>query len=315
MEISLPESELFGTLESKLFDTLNALVSLSESLCDAIDKSNYINCPMGISTSEHPCIASKEYIKTAITDFWHEGSEDGRNTTKYMGVVEVDEVGIGLIDEINRTKERLESIIAKLKEKPKTLLDTENASFQEMLNDLMSKTNSSKYIRDKLRTAGFGRVSTKQITRRICTLSENLLKVGYSMSHRSKSIEIITVKEAFSQLDKVANNEEKPHILAQKEKIKKLPLDFKMAKVKNQAPFFKINYVLNVDGELERKTKKSSLPFFLPQKEIGCYQIEVSYPAISEGKKSRLSRTDKKISSDVFLPSINVYLYESQTEN
>ncbi|WP_419810725.1 DNA replication terminus site-binding protein [Bacterioplanoides sp.] len=256
-------------------------------------------------TGEEKVIADDalQHACTLLSDLWYQGNQDGRETRSRHGIIVADQQTAELIQRINQQKESFRAAVNRAKQ------SLSRDDWQQQHEQLSTYGQT---LREQLRLSGLGRVHLKQCYRHIPLLDKPVKKIGFSWYNHGRSIKKISHQQAQDLL--VALGEHKTHIQSQLQTLAQLTADTQLAQVQTLAPVVRANLVFSPQDENKEQTTKRkamnvSLPLFVPEgKEhlLPDYnQIELQAP---QGR-SRLNRSDNKISEAPILPSIRAYTY------
>ena len=161
-------------------------------------------------------------------------------------------------------------------------------------------------LRESLHFAGLSRVHLRQCYRHLPLLEHRPVKVGFSWYVNGRSIRKLSVAQAEQAL--LALGEDKPHIQVQLQKLHQLPAHTPLAQIQTLAPVVRANMVFADDAPQPRKAMNVPLPLFIVDNGAGLpafNEIDLLPPP----GRTRRERSDQKIASEVFLPSLRVHLY------
>lgn len=249
-----------------------------------------------------------QHACTLLSDLWYQGNQDGRETRSRHGIIVADQQAVELIHRINQQKESFRAAINRAKQ------SLSRDDWQQQHEQL---SNHGQTLREQLRLTGLGRVHLKQCYRHIPLLEKPVAKVGFSWYNNGRSIKKISHQQAQDLL--LALGEHKTHIQSQLQILSQLTPNTQLAQVQTLAPVVRANLVFSHQDEnkkraAERKAMNVSLPLFVPEGKdhsLPDYnQIELQAP----NGRSRLNRSDNKISNDPILPSIRAYTYRIEIQ-
>ena len=242
-----------------------------------------------------------QHACTLLSDLWYQGNQDGRETRSRHGIIVADAKTSELIRSINHQKESFRAAVNRARQ---------NLSQEHWLQHHEQLSNHGQTLREQLRLSGLGRVHLKQCYRHIPLLEKPVTKIGFSWYNNGRSIKKISHQQAQNLL--LALGENKTHIQSQLQVLSQLTAGTQLAQVQTLAPVVRANLVFNrkdesKDKTTERKAMNVSLPLFVQESLPTHNTIELQAP----NGRSRLNRSDNKISNEPILPSIRAYTYQS----
>lgn len=235
-------------------------------------------------------------------DIWYKDQQDGRETRSCYGLVMANESLIEAAKACNQAKDTFKSLVQSIQKSDKDFWLAQRAQLNQRHQNL----------RQQLYYTGLGRIHLKQLYRHIPILAYRPEKIGFTWYSNGRSIKKLTLTQAQDKL--LAMGEEKQHIQQQLQKLNTLAENEVLAQVQSQVPVVRANLVfkqLNDKGHSEtlRKAMNVSLPLLVPEEgnpELPIFnQIDDQPPAT----RTRIARSDFKISEEVFLPSLRVHRY------
>lgn len=259
------------------------------------------NCWVAVSDDEKNIdhlIKAKNYYQ----DIWYKDQQDGRETRSCYGLIMASHDSILLAEQVNNAKDDFKALVQKIQKTDKDLWLSQKALLNNRHNNL----------RNQLYYTGLGRVHLKQLYRHIPILMQRPEKIGFTWYSNGRSIKKLTVAQAETKL--LNMGEEKSHIQQQLQKLNTLPEHEVLAQIQTQVPVVRANLVfkiLNDKGHSEtiRKAMNVSLPLLVPADEnplLPSFNKIENEPPVA---RTRIARSDFKISEEVFLPSLRVHRY------
>ncbi|KPQ18958.1 DNA replication terminus site-binding protein [Halomonas sp. HL-93] len=243
---------------------------------------------------------SSEWFRTAMFDVWHQPGQDGRETRNYLGIVVANDALIDAAHNVNLAKEAFHTGLQKIKNtSPKALSDAK-----------ARLTTRHPEVKSVLRKEGLARLHLKQCWRQLPIADAEVSKVRFAWYQSGRSIKRITVREAEQKLLQL--DAEAPHVKLQLRRLAGLPSGEPLAQVQPQAPLMRANLFFThplADGHT-RRALNVAMPLFVPSTSAGLPNIKAP-PSHPQPTRTRATRRDEKLESDVFLPSLRVYRYRS----
>lgn len=235
-------------------------------------------------------------VTNLYKDIWYQDGQDGRETRSCPGLVEASAEVIAKAKRVNELKDSFRNLVQKIQGK------------RDTWHSIKSELNHRHIgLQETMLNKGLERIHLKQLYRHIPILDHRPVKAGFSWYTGGRSIKRISVEDAVSLLLKLDSQDE--HIQVQLAKVQALPANTPLARVQNQAPLMRANYVFADDVSPKRKAQNVSLPVLFPE--------DVNRPFPSHNipeldppeERNRLQRSDLKIELDPFLKSIRVHKY------
>lgn len=235
---------------------------------------------------------SKNPIETLVTALGQVRYVEGQapvTSQVFVGVVGVQRTAIEAIEQLNQTKEVLQSAIRALK----GIRVPDEHGVQRDLEKIA------------LKAAGWSRLHKLQAYRKIPIVGQTVERVGFSWIHSHK-VYRTTVGEVREILLKQSCENNNPDTQADLVKLARMDDSTCLAIKKEMTPHIRANLVLE-DGS--RKQLRASMPIF--------YVLDVhgKEPAISppgeDIRQSRLPRSDRKVATLPLLKTLPVFTYIS----
>jgi hypothetical protein len=201
--------------------------------------------------------------------------------------------------ELNQAKKIFQEAMVSLR---KSLLNIEEATLDNQFGN--PSHERPQVIHNFLIDIGLEKLHFKHVYRCVPMIDNTPLQLGWTWAH-TQSIKTITKQQALFLLEK-RNKDGK--VDQEIEKTKELPSDATLSIRQKLAPHLRINIVHQVG---RRSMLKGTLPIVFPKNSI----LPIIRPAKApKPENSRNTRSDKKIDSTAFLPSIRAYLNKDQYE-
>lgn len=249
-----------------------------------------------LSAQEELISDSLTVLTSLITDLWYEDGQDGRETRSRHGLVMITADIAEHIRRINDCKDAFKHAVLKAR------AELSEVEWREEYGRLGQPDG----LRESLHFAGLSRVHLRQCYRHLPLLEHRPVKVGFSWYVNGRSIRKLSVAQAEQAL--LALGEDKPHIQVQLQKLHQLPAHTPLAQIQTLAPVVRANMVFADDAPQPRKAMNVPLPLFIVDNGAGLpafNEIDLLPPP----GRTRRERSDQKIASEVFLPSLRVHLY------
>ncbi len=283
-----PEYRLLAELEAafdQLIERLEALVS------------TYAEAP-GAAWAMDQQDAEADWLRRALLDFWYQDGQDGRATRSYVGLVAADETLISAVREANAAKSAFAALLRQIRE--------EAAGLIPELKAILPFRHPA--LHDHLRGQGLARLHLKQCWRAIPLAEAPLARVRLAWYRSGRSIKRLTVREAEALL--LGLDQEAPHVRIQQRQLAGIPDGEPLAQVQNQAPLMRANLFYREplpDGRL-RRAMNVALPLFVPSTDGRLPDCNTP-PASPPTARTRALRSDARLESEPFLPSLRIYRY------
>ncbi len=231
--------------------------------------------------------------------FFFDG-QDSHETISRHGLISASTKTLSKALLVNQAKTQFKNCISAIKE-----------NFPQLFKNIPHEfAERHPAIRMALRGQSLNRLHLKQCYRHIPVFTQRPIRVGFTWSMDNRSITRVSVTEAEQRLLKLG--EEKEHVQTQLNKLYSLDGQNSqgLRKVQLLPPCVKANLVFDDQGEISRKILSCPMPILIPG-----YPHEPlpDYKALSiepPKERTRVKRLDNKLSTEAFLPSINVYLSE-----
>jgi hypothetical protein len=247
--------------------------------------------------------SARQQVYRILNQLEYTATQAPRNTIQLPGLVGASNETLQIIKQVNTTKDEFKLAIQQLKKDKKNFTDT---VLQHSLEELLNKRHPQAQM--TLHRSGLSRLHLKQCYRHIPLLEHKPEKVSWTWAH-TRAIKRITVKQAEIALLKKRGL---PGIQQQLQKLRGLIESEPLAIVQEIAPHVRANIVTSLeDGERKRHMIPATLPIFYPDSPHG--QLPIVSDAGAKQNKSpyRLTRSDQKLASEIFLPALRVYRYNT----
>jgi len=278
-----------------LIDEFDQIVLLSKDLSASLI---LLQRPCWVPIAENESF-DQELHKAAryYQDYWYQGDQDGRETRSCFGLISGTQEQVILARAINGHKARFKKLVGDLKK--------QDSSGWLDLKGQLNKRHAD--IHEQLHFSGQSRLHLKQTWRTLPVLDRRPHRVGMNWYTSGRSINKITVEQAQAALEQMDTGA--PHIVTQLAQLGNLPANTPLARVQNQAPTMRANFMFDDSVEPQRLAMNVSLPvLFLDEEDKGLPVHNVPEFEAPEIRK-RAVRSDRKIEDEPFLPSIRTHLY------
>lgn len=244
---------------------------------------------------------TRQIIFQAITQLEYSDNQRPRATLQVPALVGASRETLALIKAINQHKDNFKQALLALKqEKDKHALEQLDLQIDDILNKRHLGTKTT------LHRQGLARLNLKQCYRHIPILEIQPDKVSWTWAH-TKAIKRITVQQARTALDKKAAL---PDISAQIAKLATLEDNETLAIVQELAPHLRANVVWrDATGHSKRNMLAAALPIFYPTDSHAQPPIVSTIGQKQAKNQNRLTRSDQKIATDVFIPALRAHRY------
>ncbi|WP_355661008.1 DNA replication terminus site-binding protein [Halomonas salifodinae] len=283
-----PEYRLLAELEAafdQLIERLEALVSA------------YAQAP-GPAWAMGEATADADWLRRALLDFWYQDGQDGRATRSYVGLVAADDALMARVQEANAAKATFAALLRQIR--------AEAAGLIPELKAVLPFRHPA--LHDHLRGQGLARLHLKQCWRAIPLAEAPLARVRLAWYRSGRSIKRLTVREAEALLQGL--DQEAPHVRIQRRHLAGLPDGEPLAQVQEQAPLMRANLFYREplpDGRC-RRAMNVALPLFVPSPD-GRLPDHNTPPEAPPTTRTRALRSDARLESEPFLPSLRIYRY------
>lgn len=267
------------------------LILLFEELLNLISKLNrhiqidLTGLPLWVDNGADGFESNRSKVMLALGNFSPTPGLSPQETFKCPGVVASTLTTLGLIEEVNTAKNAFKTLV--------------RLCHQEMKQDV------SKFVRDTLAHAGYPGIKLKQVFRHIAFITYHPRRISWTKGKHTTS-KLLSKKTSEKMLKKAGQGE---HIEIQRVKLNNLDHKTKLVQHRCIKPL----WIVNIASFKENKRSKyedirTALPLFY------LHDQQLTGPIVGFGKlkvQNRKTRSDKKIESIPFLPSISVYRYKS----
>lgn len=272
----------------ELFEQLGgALMQLTQQLQQS-------TLPIWVPLTEAEQQARLEPRQKAIElycDLWHRGDGDGRRTRSCHGLIGADPTLLQQAESVNQLKQALRHCLRSFKQQPGELL--------EPLNQRPSS------LRETLGHKGLARLHLKQCYRLIPIADRQPDWVGFNWYTSGRSIKRISAEQAQQKLARMGID--KPHIQVQLAKLATLDANTRLAQVQTQVPLMRAN--LRFSQPPLRQAMNLSLPLLFAHDRTRPFPEHNNPCLIPKIERSRRERSDRRIETEPFLPSLRVHRY------
>lgn len=241
---------------------------------------------------------SRDWLRNALFDMWHEQGQDGRETRNYIAVVAANDELISAIDAVNQAKASFSDQLQHIKQ-----------AFPQALSDAKSRLpQRHPHVNEALRRNGLARLHLKQSWRQLPIAPAPVSRVRFAWYSSGRSIKRLSVQEAEHKL--LQFDTEAPHIRIQLRALAGIPSGEVLAQVQTQAPLMRANLFFTepLDDGHTRRALNAAMPIFVPDNSQRLPHINLPAPQ-PPTTRTRARRRDEKLEQEVFLPSLRVYRY------
>lgn len=233
-------------------------------------------------------------LQGSFQDYWYRDGQDGRETRSYIGVIMADDTLLASAHALNGAKDRFKASSTQLQKQ-----------FPQQWSDVKAQLNlRHARLRETLYFSGLARLHLKQCWRTLSIIEEPAERVAFNWYTSGRSIQKITVEDAYKQLSQLDTSSE--HIQIQLQAVARLPPATPLAKVQNQAPVIRANLVCQTGDTCLRSAMNCALPLIIK----GDTLPHIAWPDNTPPEqRSRAKRSDNKLEDTPFLPSIRVHRY------
>ena len=241
---------------------------------------------------------SRDWLRKALLDMWHEHGQDGRETRNYIAVVAANHELISAIDKVNQAKTSFSDQLQHIKQ-----------AFPQALSDAKSRLpQRHPHVDEALRRNGLARLHLKQSWRQLPIAPAPVSRVRFAWYSSGRSIKRLSVQEAEHKLLQL--DTEAPHIRIQLRALAGIPSGEVLAQVQTQAPLMRANLFFTepLDDGHTRRALNAAMPIFVPDNSQRLPHINLPAPQ-PPTTRTRARRRDEKLEQEVFLPSLRIYRY------
>ena len=267
------------------------LILLFEEILKLISKLNrhiqidLKGLPLWVDNGVDGFESNRSKVMLALGNFSPTPGLSPQETFKCPGAVASTLTTLDLIEAVNTAKNAFKALV--------------RLCHQEMQQDV------SKFVRDTLAHAGYPSIKLKQVFRHIAFITYHPRRISWTKGKHTTS-KLLSKQASEEMLIKAGQGE---HIEIQRVRLNNL--DYKAKLVQHRC--IKPIWVVNVASFKENKRSKyedirTALPLFY------LHDQQLPGPMVGFGKlkvQNRKTRSDKKIESIPFLPSISVYRYKN----
>lgn len=267
------------------------LILLFEELLNLISQLNLHiqtdlkELPLWVDNGADGFVSNRSKVMLALGNFSPTPGLSPQETFKCPGAVASTLTTLDLIAEVNAAKNIFKALV--------------RLCHQEMKQDV------SKFVRDTLAHAGYPSIKLKQVFRHIAFITYHPRRISWTKGKHTTS-KLLSKKASEEMLIKAGKGE---HIEIQRVKLNNLDHKAKLVQYRCIKPI----WVVNIASFKENKRSKyedirTTLPLFY------LHDQQLTGPMVGFGKlrvQNRKTRSDKKIESVPFLPSISVYQYKN----
>ncbi|MGM8930766.1 DNA replication terminus site-binding protein [Salinicola halophyticus] len=238
------------------------------------------------------------WLRRALTDFWYQDGQDGRETRNYIGVIAAGPALMEAVVAVNLGKARFGVTLKQIRQSAPRLIPEIKAvlPFRHPV------------LHDHLRGQGLARLHLKQCWRQLPVADAPLSRVRLAWYTSGRSIKRLSVAEAEAKLKQMDTSA--VHIQIQLRKLGDIPDSEPLAQIQQQAPVMRANLFFREaleDGRM-RRAMNLPLPLFIPDPALKLPHLN-DPPVKPPTTRTRAKRSDQRLEDDVFLKSLRVYRY------
>ncbi|WP_242495364.1 DNA replication terminus site-binding protein [Salinicola tamaricis] len=240
------------------------------------------------------------WLRRALTDFWYQDGQDGRETRNYIGLIVAGPELMGAVEAVNAAKARFAATLKHIREAAPRLVPEIKA--------VLPFRHPA--LHDHLRGQGLARLHLKQCWRQLPIADAPLSRVRLAWYTSGRSIKRLSVAEAEARLARM--DSAGAHIRIQLRKLGDIPSEEPLAQIQNQAPVMRANLFFRealADGR-QRRAMNLPLPLFIPDPTLRLPDHNAP-PLQPPASRTRAKRSDQRLEDDPFLPSLRVYRYRN----
>ncbi|OLO03552.1 MULTISPECIES: DNA replication terminus site-binding protein [Salinicola] len=245
-------------------------------------------------------VIDADWLRRALTDFWYQDGQDGRETRNYIGVIVAGAVLMEAVEAVNLAKARFASTLKRIRQSAPRLI----AEIKAVL------PFRHPVLHDHLRGQGLARLHLKQCWRQIPVADAALSRVRLAWYTSGRSIKRVSVADAEARLKQMDLSA--AHIQIQLRQLADIPDGEPLAQIQQQAPVMRANLFFRealADGRM-RRAMNLPLPLFIPDPALKLPHLN-DPPVRPPATRTRARRSDQRLEDDVFLKSLRVYRYRN----
>lgn len=278
---------------SDFFILFEEFIQLNQELARAIKKSQsnaYV--PNSFLGDE----SAKDYIIRSIHDIWYQDGQEPKETRKYIGFVHVGE-DIALVKQLNAIKVQLQ--------KAYQLISKEQSFNKIYSTDRFSDLSKRSPRPEEFRRHGLTRLCFNHIFRQLLFYEQTVASISFSIEKKGWSERPITKSALLARISRDFEGSEKEMLY--RSKIEALSDSASIVMAYPQKPSIRANVVML--GAKKRQTPRASMPIFLGDNSV-LPRTNSSF-TFDVHEDFRLSRSDKKLSSEPLIENTHYYLTRS----
>lgn len=286
--------ELQYRLLAELESDFDRLIEAVEQLATAY--ANHPTPAWALSETE----VDAQWLRRALTDFWYQDGQDGRETRNYIGVVVAGPAVMDAVQTVNLGKARFAETLKRIRQSAPRLIPEVKAvlPFRHPV------------LHDHLRGQGLARLHLKQCWRQVPIADAPLSRIRLAWYTSGRSIKRLSAADAEARLKQMDLSA--PHIQIQLRKLADIPNGEPLAQIQQQAPVMRANLFFRealADGRM-RRAMNLPLPLFIPDPALKLPHLN-DPPVRPPATRTRARRSDQRLEDDIFLKSLRVYRYRN----
>lgn len=241
-----------------------------------------------------------QWLSRALTDFWYQDGQDGRETRNYIGVIVAGPAVMDAVQTVNLGKAQFAETLKRIRQSAPRLIPEVKAvlPFRHPV------------LHDHLRGQGLARLHLKQCWRQVPIADAPLSRIRLAWYTSGRSIKRMSVADAEARLKQMDLSA--PHIQIQLRKLADIPDGEPLAQIQQQAPVMRANLFFRealADGRM-RRAMNLPLPLFIPDPALKLPHLN-DPPVRPPATRTRARRSDQRLEDDIFLKSLRVYRYRN----
>ena len=241
-----------------------------------------------------------QWLRRALTDFWYQDGQDGRETRNYIGLVVAGPAIMEAVQTVNLGKAQFAATLKRIRQSAPRLIPEAKAvlPFRHPV------------LHDHLRGQGLARLHLKQCWRQVPIADAPLSRLRLAWYTSGRSIKRMSVADAEARLKQMDLSAS--HIQIQLRKLADIPDGEPLAQIQQQAPVMRANLFFRealADGRM-RRAMNLPLPLFIPDPALKLPHLN-DPPVRPPATRTRARRSDQRLEDDVFLKSLRVYRYRN----
>lgn len=280
-----------------IIESFLSITRITQQLCDALPEHQLEMWLLLQPEQEAIGLSQLQVAQNSFSEYWYRNGQDGRETTTTTGLIGANETLLNIATELNQQKNLF-------KQQVQTYQKSNKQNVSELKKQL---NNTSSPLRESLHFSGLSRLHLKQCWRQVPILHRTPSRIGFNWYQSGRSIQKVTVAQAQQALLKL--DIESKHIQTQLSKLSRLHENTPLAKVQNLAPSMRANIFYDDNQLPNRQAMNVALPILYKTNNSGTLPIHNIPECTAPATRKRAVRSDKRIETEAFLPSLRIHQY------